>query len=232
MVWLSSRQGREWPFVRALAFLGLAHASTENPGAVLRTGSPLPCCHRGLCSFCTPAHPPTCQRQVRASEQSQVHAFSHPWVYFYFLSLDLGMLLLYAWWGWTAPWSAPDGDPFLVSLSCSFPCTFKAESVSTLFPFADPLQTGARCVPTGLQAVLRFLQPGGHFRGAPAPSGAVPAPRERWAVSGSPRAMACFAGFKGMCLTSLSSGDSPTYPTMPSWRWCPSPGAARAPRTR
>ena len=50
-------------------------------------------------------------------------------------------------------------------------------------------------------------------------------------VRGQPEALICFAGFRGMCLTSLSRGDSPTCPLTPSWRWCPSPGAARGPRT-
>lgn len=35
-------------------------------------------------------------------------------------------------------------------------------------------------------------------------------------VRGQLEALICFAGFRGMCLTSLSSGDSPTCPTMPS----------------
>lgn len=165
-------------------------------------------------------------------EAGENPAFSHPWVCFYFLSLDLGMWLLYAWWGWTAPWSAPDSDPFLVSLSCSFPCTFKAESVGTLFHSKTRCRRGPTVSRLACRLYCCSCSRGALPGGPPAPSGAVPAPCERWAVSGSPRAMACFAGFKGMCLTSLSSGDSPTYPTMPSWRWCPSPGAARAPRTR
>ena len=132
----------------------------------------------------------------------------------------------------TASWSEGAGACFAPGVTClcshcsclncisAHSLSFRRPAELTLFPSEDPLlESGTHPVFAGSQAIPQFLQlcRQGLWKCWP-DMGSYPAPAVLGCVRvrGQLEALICFAGFRGMCLTSLSSGDSPTCPTMPS----------------